>query len=104
MECIRRLVRFTAVGGAATAALFTVYAIHRAEPLPSEDFWGGLTVLAVILATWAMVEVLVRCKEEIIASQPSAAALVARTIEAIEDARAEPDAENVTRIAERHRH
>jgi hypothetical protein len=100
LEVIRRIVRYVAAGTVPVAIAAAVIAMIRPDRLPGHEILDGAILTSIILATWVGVEVLVRCKDEIIAAQPPAQAIVARTLEALEAEREREAAADLPRIAE----
>lgn len=98
LEVIHRIVRFVAAGTVPVAIAAAVVAMLRPDRLPGHEILDGAILVSIVLGTWVGVEVLVRCKEEIVAVFPPTRDIVAFTLKALEEERERAAAAELPRI------
>ena len=73
--------RWVAGASSSGAVLSGAYGLVKDQPFATEAIWLATLTYIAILATWAVVETMVACTDQVIASLPKAHQIVAATLQ-----------------------
>lgn len=84
-QLVRAVLRWVALASSSGAICGVIYGLRREPAFSDNMLWLAAISQIAILSTWAVVESMVACKDEILAAMPAPRSIVRATLEEIEE-------------------